>query len=355
MGSADPLAVGIRADADTGIGVGHAIRCLALAQELVHRGAHVELWGRLEIDWVAQAYAQAGVVVHRDPQVLDDPTLLAATWHQRGLRQAVLDGYHLDPGTGTALREAGLRVLAMVDDHFGAEQQADLYVDQNLGARPRPVTAPAVALAGIEYAMFRDSLLQHRRPEALTVTAPDPANPPRLQVLAVFGGTDPFGAAPVLAPAVLATGVGMDLRVICPDAQVRARVAALPVGADQRVHALAAVTDLPALAAQMDVVITASGSSVWELLCLGVPTGVVCVVDNQELGYRATTEAGLVAGLGMLDRLRVDGPTALEQAALADLLTDPDRRRQLADAGRARVDGQGRERVADALEAAARR
>ena len=36
---------------------------------------------------------------------------------------------------------------------------------------------------------------------------------------------------------------------------------------------------------ESDLVISASGTSTWELLCLGATAGLVCVVDNQEMGY----------------------------------------------------------------------
>jgi len=92
-----------------------------------------------------------------------------------------------------------------------------------------------------------------------------------------------------------------------------------------------------------DVVLSAAGTSTWELMCLGVATGLVCVVDNQRPGYAAVTGHGSVLGLGELDSLR-DGPSP----GLARLLSDPDLRQDLRRRARRLVDGHGVERVADA-------
>ncbi|MGL5928306.1 MAG: hypothetical protein ACRCY8_05175, partial [Dermatophilaceae bacterium] len=94
----------------------------------------------------------------------------------------------------------------------------------------------------------------------------------------------------------------------------------------------------------------AAGSSVWELLCLGVAAGLVQVAPNQEHGYRACTEQGVALGVGRLDALRTD-PVAREAAVatLGRLLRDPDLRERLSARGPALVDGAGRSRVVDIL------
>lgn len=340
---AAPAAVLLRADAVHEVGVGHAMRLLALAQELVRRGTQVHLAGDLEVDWVARAYARAGIVVHPRPHSPERFLELAGSL---GAPVCVLDRYDLGPAWGRTLRDAGLGVMAMVDGPFGADQDADLYVDQNPGALPRAVDAGQVALAGEDYALFRDDVLTLRRtPPGLPPN--DPTRP--LRVLAVFGGTDPMSAAPVVTPLVLATGVPVELTVVSPnDAWAADLHTTLRPG--QSLDVIAPVTDLAARAVANDVVITASGSSVWELLCLGVPIGVVCVIDNQAPGYTIVTERDLVAGVGHLTSLR-DDETA-RSAAVAELratFTDPELRRARAQRGQALLDGRGRERVADAL------
>ena len=78
----------------------------------------------------------------------------------------------------------------------------------------------------------------------------------------------------------------------------------------------------------------------------------MCVIDNQRLGYDMVIEADLALGVGHLDELHaVD--TSREDATrrLASALGDPLAREARAQRGRELLDGDGRRRVADAIEA----
>jgi spore coat polysaccharide biosynthesis predicted glycosyltransferase SpsG len=132
---------------------------------------------------------------------------------------------------------------------------------------------------------------------------------------------------------------------------IAAELAALEPGPGQSVEVVAPVEDLAALAVTCDLAVTAAGTSVWEFLCLGVPAALVCVTDNQRVGYDAVAQQGVAVPVGLLDELRHD-PGARESAvaALRHVLKDPESMHELARRGQRLVDGRGRERVADALE-----
>ncbi|WP_431841925.1 hypothetical protein [Calidifontibacter indicus] len=327
-------AVGVRVDAGGRMGVGHAVRCLALTQEMRGRGVDVTVYGSLDVPWVRNGYERAGVPVESPGKILD------AT-----LTHVVIDGYDVPASLGESLRSNGIHVTALVDDAFGAHQIADLYVDQNYGAQPH-IGGPAgsTALAGVPYALFRDEILAARSAEAHAADGV-----PR--VLAVFGGTDPFGASDLLVPMLLDTGEPLQLLVLCPDPDRADHLRALPRAAGQEVEVVASVPDIAAAAAASDLAVSAAGSTVWELLTIGTPTAVVCVVDNQEPGYRATTDDGLVLPAGRLPALAA-GDAAERSAAVAALrrlLTEPELRTSLRVGGMRLFDGRGRARVADAM------
>ncbi len=338
---ATPAAVGLRCDATPGSGVGHVVRCVALADELRRRGHRVVLVGRVEVGWVAELLAERAIATVAAP---DDPAALADLAVGSGLGAVVLDGYLLDPGCGSALRAHGIRVLSLVDGDWGRGQDADVYLDQNLGAAgPLGPSPAAVHLAGLDYALFRDDVVAHRD------DAPLPTGD-RPRLLAMFGGTDPFGAAAVVVPLALGTGAPVEVVAVAANPGIAAELEALATGRGQSVTVLHSAPSLGAVAATCDAAVSAAGSTTWELLCLGVPTALVAVVDNQEVGYLATVDRGVVDPCGRLAGLRAD-PAAREAcvAVLRRLLTDPGHRAELRARGRALVDGRGRERVADAL------
>jgi spore coat polysaccharide biosynthesis predicted glycosyltransferase SpsG len=342
-------AVGFRCDTGALTGVGHLIRCIALAEELLSRHVQVLFLGDLAgVPWAARQLYDRGLRVLAAPQA---PEALAELAVELNLAAMVLDGYHLDPGCGAAIRARGLPVLALLDGEFGVDQRADLYLDQNLGAvRLRRVPPGAQLLAGLEYALLRD-VVRDRRPPAPAAAPAAPAaqtRPP--SVLAVFGGTDPYDAALTVVPLLLAGGNPVSVSVVAARPAVAQALRGLPTGPGQQVRAVPPVDDLPALVRQADVVVSASGSSVWELLCLGAPTAVVCVVANQLVGYQQVVARGLAAPLGQLEELNAD-PAARATATevLTGLLTDPAARTALSRRGMSEVDGRGRVRVADAL------
>lgn len=334
-----PGPIVLRCDGGGAYGVGHVMRQLALADELRSRDLAPRFIGRLTgADWLA------GMLAGRDLAFEPAAADFTAQVRALGASAVVLDGYHLPGDYGVSLRTAGVPVAAMVDYAFGAGQAADLYVDQNLGADPEQSLPPAArppdsqVLAGIDYTLFRDEVLALRR------GGPRPAAvPPR--VLAVFGGTDPYAAAPVVVPAVLAGGEPMVLTVVASSPQIAQQLNALPLSAGQELHVVPPTPQLVALAAEADLVVSASGSSVWEFLCLGVPTALVCVVDNQVDGYRRATGLGVAAGLGHLD----DFDHAAATRTVGGLLGSASGLAGLTRAGQALVDGKGRARVADAL------
>jgi spore coat polysaccharide biosynthesis predicted glycosyltransferase SpsG len=328
--------VGIRCDAGQLVGVGHLVRCVALAEELLARDVEVVFFGDLGgLDWAHAQLTERGLPLRAAPADL----VHAA----RDLDAVVLDGYHLPAGTGAALRAAGVRVLSVVDGEYG-DQEADLVLDQNLGSEEHEPPAVGTFLGGVRFALLRDSVRRHR-PDAPRVA--QPVEKPT--VFCFFGGTDAYDAAPTVVPLLLRTGLPMTVRVVAPRAENAERLRALPLATDQQVQVLGPVDDLGAEVVAADLVISASGTSTWELCCLGATAGLVAVTANQVLGYDRTLALDVAAGVGHLEDLRTPEGAAAAVQVLAGLFSDPVRRTELAARAWAAVDGRGRERVADAL------
>ncbi|WFE54985.1 spore coat protein [Micromonospora sp. WMMD1155] len=338
------LRVGLRCDAGPRRGVGHLVRCLALAEEFLARGAHVAVFGTVErLDWATAELAARGIPRHPGP---DTPDGLVEAARRHELDVMVLDSYELDPAGAGALRDAGVFTLAVIDgDSRG--QVADLYLDQNFGARLPEL--PGRLLAGNDYALLRDSVIAARPP-----VPPPPTAVSRPRVLAFFGGTDAVGAAPLLTRILVATGHPMDLTVIVGRPEIEAEVEDVAPGRGQVIRPVPPTTSLPALITEADLVVSAAGTSTWELCCLGAPAALVCVVDNQRESYARVVRHGLAAGLGELPELTATGVAGRATRATAartlhGLLSSPQRRATLAARAWATIDGRGRARVVDAV------
>lgn len=332
-----PLNIAIRCDAWAASGTGHAMRMIALAEELLARGHRVAFFGGTDVAWITSQLARRGLELH-DPAP-DLPAQVSA-W---GATAVLIDGYDIPRSTGEELRRGGLPVLALVDADFGVHQDADLYLDQNLGA-VRPEALEGRWIGGERYALLRD-VVRDRRGQK------EPRRPGAPRALVVFGGSDPFGGAPVAARILLETNQPVEVVAVAATPALAGQLAALPPRASgQAVTVTGPVEDLPALALTCDLAISAAGSSVWEFACLGIPTALVEVVDNQRLGYQAATR-DLCVGLGRLAGLREDPQqraAAIRQ--VRRLLTEAQYREELSRRARRLIDGDGRVRVADEIE-----
>jgi spore coat polysaccharide biosynthesis predicted glycosyltransferase SpsG len=219
-----------------------------------------------------------------------------------------------------------------------------VFVDQNLGSELDEPVLPAGAtrLAGLDYVLLRDEVLSLRPAQP---PVPGPGGVPK--VFAFFGGTDAFGAGPYVVAALAATGVPFEATVVAPGDDLAEAVAAVQLQEGQRVEVIGPTSQLAKAVVESDLAVSASGTSTWELLCLGATAGLVCVVDNQVMGYERAVATGAAVGVGVLSDLKVDPAAAAD--VLRSVLTDPVERARIAAAGWKLVDGQGRVRVADAL------
>jgi spore coat polysaccharide biosynthesis predicted glycosyltransferase SpsG len=332
-----------RADAGVEQGTGHVMRCLTLADELATRGHEVHLMtGPISIAWLGATVRAADLVVHEcflDELPLDRIQNLDADW-------LIVDSYRIESSRISAAA-LSVPVLAIVDGD-DRSIEASLYLDQNLGAEAlvrRPGTADRY-LAGSDYALVRRGVLDARR------TEPWHLRGPHARVLCFMGGTDSTGTIVSVAASLsrLARERELELTVIAPERHHEAVQRELAANAGARI--LAPTPELPALMAAAEIIISAAGTSAWDICALGVPAVLVAVVDNQQASEDEAVKRGLTLGLDAVGR----GQDALEgvRDLLEQLLDDEPLRKRLSVSSRATFDGNGASRVADRLERTAR-
>jgi spore coat polysaccharide biosynthesis predicted glycosyltransferase SpsG len=339
MGSPGRLRVAMVCDAGPDVGIGHVMRCLALGEELVGRGPAVVVGADLDrVPWAAEQVRSRGIEI-----APPGPDGVVATLLRLEPTSVVVDSYLLPDSVYADLRERW-PLLALVDgDPRG--RVADLYLDQNLGADAAVWALPEGArhLGGLDYAQQRRDIVRQR--PSTPKTAADEHTP--LRALAFFGGTDAYGVSPRVARLVARTGVAVELTVIAATPELAEEIADVTPAPGQVVHVIGPTDALAELVADADVVLSAAGTSAWELFCLGAAVGFVCVADNQAEAYARMGEDGLAVGISTLAELDADPEGAV--ARLAALLCDARLRERLRAACWATVDGQGPARVADAL------
>jgi RimJ/RimL family protein N-acetyltransferase len=161
----------------------------------------------------------------------------------------------------------------------------------------------------------------------------------------IFLGSDPHRlTAKVLGAVLPIVSRGVQIDAVFPD-DAPGRSAAASLGAPSvRVHF--GVADMAAIMAEADLAIGAAGTTTWERCCLGLPSIVIAVSQNQESSAAALGAEGKVIYLG--------SGKALAPGAIADtvksLLDKPHEVKRLSAACAELVDGKGAERVLHALD-----
>lgn len=330
----------LRCDATSSGGVGHVVRCVALAEEVLARGGAVTVAGELGVPLAQRLLAPLAVEIVPAP---DDAAGLARLARHRGADVVHVDDYAAGTDLRPALTPVGVALSSIEDGTFG-RRPADVVVDPTLGATgDRPDDESDEVLLGVGYAPVRAVVRRLRGVRDLQ-PARDHAAEPR--VLVVLGGTDAFGVTGALARVCLAAGVPADRLTVVAPPERHGDVRAAAPGAW-----LAAPDEgFPVLASAQELVLSAAGTTVLELACIGVATGLVAVTDNQALGYARAVEAGVALGVGTGTEVLAGARTARD--AVARLVGDPGLRLALGAAGHAVVDGLGALRVVDAWERA---
>jgi spore coat polysaccharide biosynthesis predicted glycosyltransferase SpsG len=236
---------------------------------------------------------------------------------------------------------AGDVVFSNLEDGTFGRRHADVVIDPTFGAElsPRTDDGSTWLLRGSRYTPIRRRVMDARR-RAVPVSPVSPVSEVARTVLVVMGGTDPVGLAPVAVDLLARTGLALEVTVIAVGENA-GRVRAAARGSRLSLNVLAPVDDLAEMMSGHDLVISAAGTSVWELCCIGAPMAVVCAVENQREGYRRVVAAGAAVGLGGPARSGDERDVDLLRTAL----TNSRLRQDLVLAGRDVVDGLGAWRV----------
>lgn len=337
----------IRADAGADIGMGHAMRSLALAQALLGEGHRVSWVGRIDPASLAARIASQGaglVRLNEEPGTEGD--LAATLRHGEGADWIVVDGYSFGPEYLAALRRTGACIMVVDDAPRFPFYDADLLLDQNLHTPPARYLLPPAGrlLTGPRYALLRPEF-------GCRPAHPAPKPEPASNILVTMGGSDPSGVTAEVLEAVNSVAARirearLEVRVVLGHANLRGAEALSRIKSqDVHVEILQSVENMEPLMDWAHLAITAGGSTCWELAAMGVPMIILLTAPNQEPVAAGLDRAGAAISLGPAGSL---DPAALG-GAVETLLADADRRASMAQRGRQLVDGLGAARVADAL------
>lgn len=334
-----PLVV-FRTAAGPRIGGGHLFRCLAVAQAVRALGARTAFA-------LNDATGGLASVVDGEVRVVEAGDGTADCVDSSGEIEQMLAGFekipdwvvidHYRRGTDyeEALGEIGASVLSI--DDLCRPHAAGFVVDPAPGPdRDRYISAAPDSwlLLGAEFAPLRQTFM----------TAPVVQGSAG-SVLIAFGAADPDGiTVRVLNALAKRPNVLLDREVIAlvgsgSSHRPAVEAAAAEIGA----RVLCNVSDMNGLLAGVSLAIGAGGVSALERCCMGIPSIVVEIADNQRPTIDALIAAGAALEIGLHDFESDLAP------AVAQLLEDTAAWKTMSRAARGLCDGWGAARLADAM------
>lgn len=327
--------IAFRTDASLQIGTGHVMRCLTLARALrgggavcrfVTRALPGHMAGRIEAEGfdvtllpAPQGQAPDGPPAHAHwagVGWVQDATEARAVLDATRPDWLVLDHYAFDARWQAAARPAGARLM-VIDDLADRPHDCELLLDQNLGHEAGDydglvpeccvrLTGPHHALLRPEFAEMRATALADRDGRGLR------------HLLITMGGVDRADATSAVLTALRDAALPEGLRITVimgAHAPALERVRALAARMPRPTEVAVDVADMATRMASADLAISAGGGTTWERCCLGLPSIIVEIAENQAGIARALRDAGAALDPGPLN---VPEFARNLQAALAD-------------------------------------
>ncbi|MBE9237325.1 UDP-2,4-diacetamido-2,4,6-trideoxy-beta-L-altropyranose hydrolase [Anabaena aphanizomenioides LEGE 00250] len=355
------MKVVIRVDSSQNMGSGHLVRCRTLAEALQRRGAEVKFICRDHPGNLIHLLTRSAFPV----TVLPAPPLVEVTTEDYDLwlgvdpqtdaaqtiaafggeipHWLIVDHYGLGRPWEEQLRPHVGKIL-VIDDLANRPHDCDVLLDQNyhfpgVNRYQELVPHDCRLLLGCRYALLRPEYLEFRH------TLP-PHTGKVERVLIFFGGTDPQNITGKVISA-LSAGEFASLYVDVVVGSSNPHRLSLQQQVNQRPQTTL-YENLPHLAqlmARADLAIGAGGTTTWERLCLGLPSLVISIADNQVPACQALAREEAIIYLGTADQVQVKDIAE----AIAFVQRNPATVVRMSDQGKQYVDGLGADRVGEYL------
>jgi UDP-2,4-diacetamido-2,4,6-trideoxy-beta-L-altropyranose hydrolase len=335
----------IRADASSEIGVGHVMRCAALAQAWQSGGGQAVFALAAGADELEERLCSWGAEVARiraEPGSEEDAAQTIEFCQRRRAGWLVLDGYHFSQDYRANLR-GGPRLLLMDDHGDCPPYKCDIVLNANPQASDtmyHPQSGQARFLLGPRYALVRQEFLEFPR------DLPDVPDRAR-RILVTFGGADRQNATLKVVQALrelsdLQLYIAVVVGVSNPN---RMSLLEAVDGFSNPARVLLNVENMPELMSQSDLAITAGGGTCFELAFMKVPMFLLTMAKNHEATVQAYGEAKAAVAAGWFDSVERED-LAL---SLRAVIVDRELRKRLREKASQIVDGRGAQRVVEVI------
>lgn len=292
----------IRCDSSTLIGTGHVMRCLTLADELKQRGVEVSFISRENPGNLCEFIRDRGYVVYSLPQLAtetdfvkmdaDETKEILLSKYLNNVEWLIVDNYSIGVNWELAVRPYVKKIM-VIDDLANRLHDCDILLDQNLfrnmnfrydGLTP----LKCVNLFGPQYALLRNEFRDAQRNRTYRSWGIK-------RILIFFGGSDFTNETAKVLKAINELSLPeISVDVVVGSAnpyrdEIKELCMVMP-----NVSYYCQINNMATLMLTADLSIGGGGSTAWERCCVGLPSIVVPIADNQVEPMRQLAEVGAI-------------------------------------------------------------
>lgn len=312
----------IRADASIQIGSGHIIRCLSIADQLKAQGHQCFFISRNHDGNLADFVTQRGYKVYtlennqawveltfdseyqkwlgvsEECDATQTKDLITAKYQR--VDWIIVDHYGLSAQWESSLRDVTKHILA-IDDLANRRHDADIILDCGVinSAQDYQLLnkGEAQILLGAKYALLRPEFAEYR--QKIKKNELNTAKQ-KLKFLINLGGVDKDNLTTQILDVFEHSILPYDaeLTVIMGlNAPWKSMVIEKAQQSRYTTQVLVNVSNMAELMVNHDLAIGAAGSTAWERCCLGLPTIMICMADNQKMIAKGLQDLGVTISL----------------------------------------------------------
>lgn len=356
-----------RVDSSIQIGTGHLMRCLTLADALREKESNVSFVCRELPGNLCGIVGKKGFKVYRLPGITIQHNndnrasgyaqWLGVSWKEDAeqtkailaieksvINWLIVDHYALDEQWETFVRPH-IEKIMVIDDLADRPHNCDLLLDQNLYENMETryeVLVPnhCQKLLGPKYALLRPEFKEARK----NLRQRD-GNVKR--ILTFFAGSDPTNETSKALEAVhLLNRPDIAVDVVIGAAnphkeQIKYLCSTIP-----NVTLYCQVENIAQLMVRADLAIGAGGTTTWERCCLGLPSIVITLADNQRELAKYLEKNGIIIYLDWYEQMKESDV----REAINALISHPEKRETISKKSREIIDGKGIERVINRMQ-----
>ena len=309
----------IRVDAGTEIGTGHVMRCLTLAESLKKKFNGIffisnDILGNLSNfveDMGYKIYLIQGHT-HIEGQIVQSNTYKKyiendvnqckniIKFYKNSRNWLLVDHYGIDQRWESKIRNDVEKII-VIDDLANRKHDCDILIDQNFYKNMRErynklVSKNCIQILGPKYALLR---------QEFTITRRKLKRKNKLKhILVSFGGSDPTNETSKAIRGLKLLNSQHKIDVVVGNSNPNKNSIKRLCSSITSISFHHQTNNISKIMANADLAIGGGGTMTWERCCMGLPTIVVILSENQHQLTEEVTKIGCVINLGQSNYLK---------------------------------------------------